>query len=265
MINDFILNWIMKISVCFAVVLLFAAPVFAQGDSSGNPNHAINHVTTRAMSRPLDTARVVYDEQGKTLHYNAYTKLVNTGDYGISRHGSPEDTAAKWYLKKLSPAEKEQGLARIKVFNAIKSPVLQEGMVLDVQPLVKESGEKVLDNKVVVLVFWNAWCPPCTESFSYINDIISRLKHPENIVMLAITSNSAQEAGKILKDKPLRYARTVSGAADVLKTYQLNRLPSYVITDKHHVIRFAVTGQSGQTMTAFEQALKQATDEDAIY
>ena len=205
----------------------------------------------------LDTNAVVYDEQGKSLRYYQYQRLLNTGEYTITlKGGMPNDPAAKRYLKRLSVQEQNNRYLLMKSFTLIKSPLLQENMQLDIKPLLTAMKPDELENKVIVLIFWSAGCPPCTESFADINDFLKQIHNPEELVVLAISRDSKEVAQAKLKEKPLLYAQFLNQANSVYSAYQLNHMPSYVVTDKSHFIRYSTTGAAQITLPTFKSTIK---------
>lgn len=204
----------------------------------------------------LDTNKVVYDEQGKALHFYQYEKLLNTGDYTMRLSGSPLDPATKRYLKKMSDQEKNAQFAGIKERMAIKSPVLQEGLYLNTDPLKRALDTEELDGKVIVLIFWAADCPPCTESFAGLNDFLKQIHNPEDLLLLAITPDEKTVADAKLKEKPLLYAQLLSNARAIANDYQLSTYPSFVVADKSHVIRYAISGSSSITLPMLKSTIK---------
>lgn len=205
----------------------------------------------------LDTNRIVYDEQGNALHYYQYTKLLNTGDYKITSNGPHDSPDTKFYIKKTTPQENLRIYQFIKDKIAIKSPVLQEGSILNVAPLQDALKDENLDKKVIILVFWNAGCPPCTESFASINDFFRQINNLQNIEVIAITPDDEATALAKLKEKPLLYAKLISNASAVTYAYQLKTFPSYVVADRDHVIRYAVNGSSSITIPMLKTVISQ--------
>ncbi|WP_345951513.1 TlpA disulfide reductase family protein [Mucilaginibacter sp. PAMB04274] len=215
------------------------------------------YTRTIQSSTRLDTNEVVYNEQGKALHYYQYLRLLNSGEYTVTiKGGMPGDPTAKKFLKRLSVEEQNRQYTMMKKFTIIKSPQLQEGMELDVMPLLQVMKPAELSNKVIVLIFWSAGCPPCTESFADINDFLKQIHNPEELVVLAISRDSKQVAQAKLKEKPLLYAQFLNQASAAYSAYQLNHMPSYVVADKSHIIRYSATGTGQTTLPSFKSTIK---------
>jgi peroxiredoxin len=205
----------------------------------------------------LDTNQLVYDEKGNALHFYQYTKLTNTGEYTIKLSAPPGTPGVKAYLQKIDPQESLRLYELIKPRIAIKSPLLQEGKVLDITPFLSIINKEDFEKKAVVIVFWYSDCPPCTDSFSSINDIFKQIDNPDDLIVIAVTYDDEKIASAKLKQKPLMYARLISNARQIVHDYQLATYPSFVIADKDHIIRFAVSGLSPITIPLFKSAIRQ--------
>lgn len=218
--------------------------------------YAQTHTSVVKGTRLLDTNEVIYNEDGVALRYYQYTKLMNSGDYGIRLSGHPDDPQTKRFLKRLTVAEQMRMSEFVKTRMPAKSPILKEGMKLNVLPFLEVLSNEELEQKVKILIFWGAGCPPCTESFESINEVFRQVYNTEEVLTLAITRDSKEKAAEKLKEKPLLYAKLISNAANVYTAYNLNSTPTFVIADKNDVILFAVTGLGPQVITAFKTQLR---------
>jgi thiol-disulfide isomerase/thioredoxin len=218
---------------------------------------SFSHVVTGAsMSTRLDTNELMYDEQGNALRYHQYQRLINSGNYTVRLTGPLGAPGTKKYLRKLTVQQQNAMYEPLRKSGAVKSPLLQEGSPLNIAPLLDVMTNTELNNKVVVLIFWHPECPPCTESFADINNFLKQIHNPEDLVVMAVTTAAKDAAVTKLKEKPLLYAQFIHNARTVYKAYQLNAYPSYIVTDKSHIIRFASTGSSSVTLPAFQSAVK---------
>jgi protein-disulfide isomerase len=222
--------------------------------------HLLGQETVRRESTTirglrLDTNKVVYDESGNALRYYQYNKLINTGEYSIRSGGDPRDPTTKHFLKKLSLQEQMSAAERISSALAVKSPVLKPGMLNNL-PFYEVFDKNEFDQKVKVLIFWSAGCPPCTESFESVNEIFRQIYNPQEVISLAITRDSREKASAKLKEKPLLYAKLISNGSSIYNAYNLNSMPTFIIADKNDVIQFAATGIAPQMMIAFKSHLR---------
>lgn len=213
---------------------------------------------TRTITRriPLDTNEVIYDEKGNALRYYQSQKLLNTGEYTITMdmvNGVPGTTKR---LKKLTVTEQNAAYEHLKAMMAIPGQYLKEGQLLDVAPLLTILNKQEVDQKAIVMIFWSPECPPCTESFSALNDFFTQIYNPERIAILAITTDDKSVAAAKLKQKPLVNAQLLSNARDITSAYDLNSYPAFVVTDKEHIIRLAIRGTGSITINAFKNTIR---------
>jgi thiol-disulfide isomerase/thioredoxin len=203
-------------------------------------------------SNLLDTNMIVLDEQGKTLKYYQYQKLLNSGEYTFMRTVGQ----ANFVLKKLSSEEQVKYSELVETLMAVKSPMLKKGEKLDMSPFSDILAKEESEQKVKVLIFWSSACPPCTESFESINETLKQISNRDEVLMLAVTGDSQTVASQKLKEKPLLYAKLISNASSVFKYYQHYTTPIFVIADKNDVIRFSVDGIGPQMINAFKTQLR---------
>jgi hypothetical protein len=102
---------------------------------------------------PADTNRLVYDENGKVLHYYQYQKLLITGEYALRIKAGPGATPgtipanAPAYLVKNSPEQSKRVYEMLKPRIVIKSALLHEGNMLDLNPFMTEFGKEEFAGK----------------------------------------------------------------------------------------------------------------------
>jgi len=215
-------------------------------------------VTIAYKKEPRDTNRVVYDEQGNALRYYQFSKLVNSGDYTIRYNGRPGDPGVQGRLVKLDDDDRARMLKIIKEHASIKSATVKEGNMLDIKPLQNALDGVDFTNKVVVLVFWNSGCDECTENFAGIDDFLSHLSDPHDVVVVSITIDDKVTAIATLKQTPLLNARLITSSNNINADYDINNLPAYIVADKSHIIRLALANSSPVTLTAIKTAVTSA-------
>jgi thiol-disulfide isomerase/thioredoxin len=200
-----------------------------------------------------DTNRVFYDENDKPIRFYQAMKLLNGGEYNWIEDNSP---GGKRRVYKMSMAEQVAAYERTKTFLKIRSEQLKEGQKLDIMPLLGVLDRKNLDNKVIVFVFWFSFCPPCTESFDALNDFFKQVHNPDNIVILSITNDDKSRAEAKLAEKPLYYAQLITNAGRITSAYGLKNAPAFIVTDRDHIIHFAVAGIGPAVIAAFKNAIR---------
>ncbi|HEX8376678.1 MAG TPA: redoxin family protein [Pedobacter sp.] len=216
-----------------------------------------SQVRQEMRSSRLDTNMIVLDEEGKALRHYQYSKLMNSGEYTIHQKVGE----ANFSIKKLSLQEQIKYSELLEKLVATKSPMLKKGQTLNLSPFSNLLKMEEMDQKVKILIFWSSGCPPCTESFESINEVLRQVNNPDELLVLAITGDNQEMASRKLKEKPLLYAKLFSGASAIFKYYifphyQDNRVPIYVIADKNDVIRFSVDGIGPQVMNSFKTQLR---------
>jgi peroxiredoxin len=216
----------------------------------------VKRMRTSTVRQRLDTNTIVYDEQGNGLRYYQYQKILNTGDYIIYYDGGAP-FKGKPTLKRLTQQQKNRSYQMVSDRMAINSPALQKGKELNITPLLDAVSKDDLERKVIVMIFWYPDCPPCTESFASLNDFLKQVHNPQDLIILAITSHSDMEAAYKLKQKPLKYATLISNAGSIIDQYGVRSFPSYVVTDRNHIIHLAVSGLGTSTLPVFEDMIRE--------
>lgn len=243
--------------VTILCIFLISVRAFAQ-DTVRIRKHVIQ---TRTTTSRLDTNEVIYDDKGNPLKYYQSQKLINTGEYSIKlKGGMPGDPNAKKYLQEATAMELEAAYERLKTSAAIPGNRLKEGQQLDIAPFSGILNHLEIDNKVVVMIFWSAGCPPCTESFESLNTLFSQIFNPEKMIILAITPDDVNVARTKLQEKPLVHAHLLADARNIITAYSLNTYPAFVVADKDHIISFAKKGMGMVTVAAFKKAIKTALE-----
>jgi hypothetical protein len=241
----------------FGILLCLSCPIaFAQTKTDTVKGKGVVFRERRGVR--LDTNLIYYDESGNALRYNQMQKLLNTGDYQISLSGMPGAATTKYYIKKMTADQRADLYERLKSMMAIESPRLQENSVLDINPLLGFVKKNQLDQKIIVMMFWSAGCPPCTESFSALNDFFGQVKNPNKITILAISPDNKSDGMEKLKEKPLENTTLVFNGGKIMEDYEFKSYPAFVVTDISHVIRFASKGLGPVSIAAFKSAILSA-------
>ena len=215
-------------------------------------------VTMAYKKTDRDTNIIVYDEQGNALRYYQYSKLVNSGDYTIRYNGRPGDPGVRAHLLKLDDTDRARILFIVKERMSIKSDKVKEGNALDLKPLQDALDGVDFTKKVLVLVFWDSGCPLCTESFAGINDFFMQVPNAQDVILIALSSDDKETAMATLKQTPLLNAQQITNSSNINKDYDIITVPAYIVADKDHIIRLALTGQSPVTLTAIKAAVTSA-------
>jgi len=241
--------YLMKYLITLSLFIFSHAILLAQDTTTVKTISSISSVK-------LDTNRVVYDESGNALRYYQYNKLIYSGAYSINYNGNPALPTTKAFLKKISPERQVARDEMIKKIFKINNTIIAEGKTLDLAPITAFYDKKKLENKPVVLIFWYAGCPPCIDDFGAITAFLQQTDHSQNLSVIAVTPDVKSVAETKLKEKPLAYATLISSARSIADAYQIKTFPAYIVTDKNHVIKYAMGGSSPITIPELKNAIK---------
>jgi thiol-disulfide isomerase/thioredoxin len=91
--------------------------------------------------------------------------------------------------------------------------------------------------KVVYVDFWASWCPPCAESFPFLNELDRDLK-VSGLQVIGVNLDQASEEAKAFLAK---YPANFTVAADTNETcardFDVKAMPSSYLVDRNGVIR----------------------------
>ncbi len=98
-------------------------------------------------------------------------------------------------------------------------------------------------NKPILLDFWETWCGPCIASFPKIEELA--IKYSNDIQIVGIVSQDRENALKLVKKKNITFLNLL-GNDNVLKQYNVNSFPRYILIDKSGIIQKEYFGFSKQ-------------------
>lgn len=149
-------------------------------------------------------------------------------------------------------------------FNNLKAKI--ESKILDEEApeftLKNTKNEEVslasLKGKTVILDFWATWCGPCKASFPGMQEVVTKYKDDDNVVLLFVDTfegggNREQLVTDFIAknnyDFHVVYDNEIENSRDfeVASKYGVSGIPTKVIIDKNGKIRFKSVGYSGQT------------------
>jgi peroxiredoxin len=131
-----------------------------------------------------------------------------------------------------------------------KAICVEEGQVAPDFTLESIDGKSVSlsshRGKVVVIAFWAAWCPPCLEELTFLQELSAELSN--DVVVLAVNQETqllSQAHVEQLKHQVaewgIEHPILLDKNLDVWGEYCINALPTSVIIDREGEIRFAET------------------------
>jgi thiol-disulfide isomerase/thioredoxin/outer membrane lipoprotein-sorting protein len=104
-----------------------------------------------------------------------------------------------------------------------------------------------LKGKAVLLDFWTTWCGPCRNAMPSVEHVAQDYK--EGLVVLAVNAGEERDAVQaFLKKTPMAYPAVLSGETGILKDYQVNAYPTFVLIGSDGKIAAYEMGFSGDEM-----------------
>ncbi|MEN9434609.1 MAG: hypothetical protein RLZZ422_2198 [Pseudomonadota bacterium] len=124
-----------------------------------------------------------------------------------------------------------------------------EGQPLDLSPY---------KGKVVMVDFWASWCPPCKNSFPWLNKM-ARDKAPQGLVVIGVNvdENSA-DAKRFLAQIPAKFKIIYDPKGEHPSYYEIPGMPSTIIFDRNGKKVHLHNGFKLTKVMQYEAALNQA-------
>jgi hypothetical protein len=207
------------------------------------------------------TDKKIYQRDGTIVDSVKAAAMVKSFEYGLG-YGTPAgQTEMKHLITKIDPAQKMDLYQRIKSMPAfmLKSPKLQDGLILDLKPIAKSVDTTKLVGKAIIMIFW---CPGCYngtrhDEYREVNDVISTYYNPDKLQVIAVTNAPFDLAADELKKNPILNARHVFEGSYVTDEYQTDNRPVIIMTDKAHKILFSVKNNTAVTNWMLNKLLKE--------
>ncbi|HEX7287542.1 MAG TPA: redoxin family protein [Candidatus Angelobacter sp.] len=125
--------------------------------------------------------------------------------------------------------------------------------------LEKENISNVaLKGKVVLLDFWGTWCPPCRQSVPMLIALNKKYAN-KPFQLVGISSDHDEEIWRsYVQDHRMTWTEYIDHSGSVLKAFDIDAYPTYILIDKDGVVRLRQSGLGPFTGGALEEAIDKA-------
>ena len=100
--------------------------------------------------------------------------------------------------------------------------------------------------KIVVFNFWGIWCKPCVKEIPQLNKLANLYSHRDDIIFLAVSSDSEKNLKTFIKRKKFRYNQiSCKGAMELsanLMDLGMYGVPVHIVLDKRGNVVFRFLG-----------------------
>ena len=204
---------------------------------SDKNNYALKYLKGKVLAYTL--SKLIYDNCGRISSSAAkyWISQIASDPYRKLLISHCQETLNKKEEVAVKKKEKEEkGQSRKELANSGEYPVLTD-LKGNQFNFARYKG------KVIYVDFWASWCGPCRQEFPYSKKIHASLteKQKKNIVFLYISIDEDPENWKNAIEK-LQLDNGDHGyseggwASEVVKKYQINGIPRYMIIDKNGTI-----------------------------
>lgn len=96
--------------------------------------------------------------------------------------------------------------------------------------------------KVVYLDFWASWCPPCRQSFPWMNAMQQKYGQQGLVIIAVNVDQHTQDAVKFLKERPAHFRVVYDPQGKLAERYNLIGMPSSFVIGRSGRIRYRDMG-----------------------
>jgi thiol-disulfide isomerase/thioredoxin len=115
-----------------------------------------------------------------------------------------------------------------------------------------------LQGRVVYLDFWASWCPPCRQSFPWMDGLQARYGAAGLVVVAVNLDRQRAAAEQFLRAVPSRATIAFDPAGDTPRRFGARAMPSSFVIGRDGRIRLQHEGFRDEDKAALEAALQQA-------
>jgi thiol-disulfide isomerase/thioredoxin len=115
-----------------------------------------------------------------------------------------------------------------------------------------------LKGKVVYLDFWASWCPPCRQSFPWMDEMERRYGR-QGLTVVAVNLDKDRDlAAKFLNEVPAHFTVAYDQRGAVAESYHVPGMPSSFIIDRNGKIQEVHIGFREDDSSELEESLRTA-------
>jgi peroxiredoxin len=112
--------------------------------------------------------------------------------------------------------------------------------------------------KVVYLDFWASWCPPCRESFPFMNELRRDFAGKGLEIVAISVDKTAEDARRFAAEHAAQFALALDTAAACPAAYQLPGMPTSFVIDRTGLIRAVHEGFRSEDAAEIRRELSEA-------
>ena len=115
-----------------------------------------------------------------------------------------------------------------------------------------------LRGKVVLLDFWGTWCPPCRESVPILRNLNKKYAG-KPFQLIGVSSDDDEDVWKtFIAEQHMDWSEYIDLPGNILRAFQIESFPTYIVLDKDGVIRFRQSGLDQSTGADLEDSINKA-------
>jgi cytochrome c biogenesis protein CcmG, thiol:disulfide interchange protein DsbE len=104
-----------------------------------------------------------------------------------------------------------------------------------------------LHGSVVVLDFWGTWCPVCREALPSLIELQKKY-HDKQVTFVSVSSDNDEQVWKsFIAKNHMDWPQYIDLPGEVLRNFNINSYPTYIVLDRDGVIRFRQSGYGPAT------------------
>lgn len=115
--------------------------------------------------------------------------------------------------------------------------------------------------KVVYLDYWASWCPPCRESFPFMNELQREFGEKGLHIIAVSVDKSPDDARRFMERFPPLFTVVLDPLGACASAYELPGMPSSFIIDQRGVIRAVQIGFRAGDQVGIRSQIRGALDE----